>query len=156
MNLNLTLLGQTITFMVFVWFCLKYIWPPLKDAMRERQEAIAKGLSAAEQAQKDLAEAQSGAEAELLKAKKEAQGIIEQARSRANQMIEEAKQDARVEGDRLKETAAQEIEQEMNRAKETLRAQVATLALTGAEKVLESSIDANQHAQMLDRLAEEL
>ncbi|MDA1073251.1 MAG: F0F1 ATP synthase subunit B [Proteobacteria bacterium] len=156
MNLNFTLIGQSLTFFVFVWFCLKYIWPPLKTAMRERQEAIAQGLSAAEQAQKDLAAAHSGAELELTKAKEEAQGIIEQARNRANQMVEEAKQDARDEGLRLKEAAVQEIEQEMNRAKATLRSQVAVLALAGAEKVLESSIDASRHSQMLDRLAQEL
>ena len=88
MNLTATLLGQSLTFAVFVWFCMKFIWPPLVNAMRERQEAIAAGLRASEEADKKLAEAATGAEAELAQAKEEAAGIIEQARNRPNQMIE--------------------------------------------------------------------
>ena len=156
MNMNLTLIGQSITFFVFVWFCMKFIWPLLKTAMHERQEAIAAGLASAEEADKKLAEATSGAEEELTRAKEEAAQIIEQARQRANQMVEAAKDEAREEGERLKEAAQAEIEQEVNRAKEALRSQVAALALNGAEKVLESSIDAGRHSEMLDKLAAEL
>jgi F-type H+-transporting ATPase subunit b len=156
MNLNLTMIGQSITFIFFVWFCMKFIWPLLKTAMQERQEAIAQGLASAEAADKKLAEAKSGAEQELTRAKEEAAEIVERARARANQMIEEAKADARDEGERVKETARAEIEQEVNRAREALRGQVAVLALAGAEKVLESSIDASRHSEMLNRLAAEL
>jgi F-type H+-transporting ATPase subunit b len=156
MNLNLTMIGQSITFIFFVWFCMKFIWPLLKTAMQERQEAIAQGLASAEAADKKLAEAKSGAEQELTRAKEEAAEIVERARARANQMIEEAKADARDEGERVKETARAEIEQEVNRAREALRGQVAVLALAGAEKVLESSIDASRHSEMLNRLTAEL
>jgi F-type H+-transporting ATPase subunit b len=156
MNIGLTLIGQSITFIVFVWFCMKFIWPPLKDMMRERQEAIAAGLSAAEEADKKLAEAATDAEAELAKAKEEAAGIIEQARQRANQMVVDAKTVAREEGERLIEAAKAEIDQESNRAKEALRTQVSALVISGAEKVLESSVDASKHNELLDKLAAEL
>ena len=156
MNLGLTLIGQSLTFLVFVWFCMKYIWPPLRTAMRERQETIAAGLAASEEADRKLADAASGAEAELARAKEEAAAILDQARNRANQMIEEAKNDARTEGERIIEAAKAEIDQEMNRAKESLRAQVSTLVVKGAEQVLGDSIDAGKHGQMLDKLAGEL
>jgi F-type H+-transporting ATPase subunit b len=156
MNLNFTMIGQTVTFIVFVWACWKWIWPLLIDAMRERQEAIAEGLSAAERAAKDLELAQERATDQLKDAREEAASLIEQARSRANQMIEDAKNDAREEGERLKEAARAEIEQEVNRAKETLRAQVATLAVAGAEQVLGDSVDASRHSALLDKLAAEL
>jgi F-type H+-transporting ATPase subunit b len=155
-NINLTLFGQTLTFVAFVWFCHRFIWPLLINAMRERQKTIGEGLAAAERAAKDLALAQTGAAEKLKEAKEEARGIIEQARNRAAQMVEEAKNDARAEGERQKEAARAEIEQEVNRAKEKLRAQVAALALTGAEKILQSSIDRNRHGDMLDKLAAEL
>ena len=156
MNLNLTLIGQSLTFFLFVWFCMKYIWPLIKTAMRERQESIAQGLAAGEEAERKLAEARSGAEEERLQAKAEAAEIIEQARQRASQMIEDAKGDAREEGERLVAAARAEIDQEINRAREALRQQVAALAVSGAEKVLGETIDASRHNQMLERLAAEL
>ncbi len=156
MNLGATLIGQSITFLIFVWFCLKFIWPPIRTAMRERQEAIAAGLAASEEADRKLADAATGAEQELAKAKEEAAAIIEQARARANQMVEDAKNDAREEGERILEAAQADIEQESNRAKEALRGQVSTLVITGAERVLESSVDQAKHAEMLDKLAAEL
>ncbi len=156
MNINLTLIGQSVTFLVFIWFCWKYIWPPIITAMRERQAAIADGLAASERAEKDLELAQARAGDELRAAKEQAADIIEQARQRASQMVEEAKNDARLEGDRLKEAAQSEIDQEVNRVKESLRGQVSTLAIAGAEKVLGESVDANKHQQLLDRLAAEL
>jgi F-type H+-transporting ATPase subunit b len=156
MSLNWTMIGQTLTFIVFVWACWKWIWPLLINAMQERQEAIAEGLAAAERAAKDLELAQERATDQLREAKDEAAGLIDQARARATQMIEDAKNDARAEGERLKEAARAEIEQEVNRAKEALRQQVAELAITGAEKVLGESVDANRHGQLLERLAAEL
>jgi F-type H+-transporting ATPase subunit b len=156
MTLNMTLIGQTITFLVFVWLCWKFIWPPLVSAMQERQRAIGEGLAAAERAEKNLALAQDRAADQLREAKEEAQKILEQARNQANQMIENAKNDARTEGERLKEAQRAEIEQEVNRAKETLRGQVAVLAIAGAEKVLGASVDAGRHSELLDKLAAEL
>jgi F-type H+-transporting ATPase subunit b len=156
MNLNFTMIGQTVTFVVFVLACWKWIWPVLINAMQERQEAIAEGLASAERASKDLELAQEKATDQLKGAKDEAAVLIEQARARANQMIEEAKNDAREEGERLKEAARAEIEQEVNRAKETLRNQVASLAIAGAEQVLGETIDAGRHSQLLDKLAAEL
>ncbi len=156
MNINATLIGQTITFCIFLYICFKYIWPPLTQAMRERQKNIAEGLAAAERAEKNLAQAQDQVAAELNKAKEEAADIIEMARKRAAVMVEEAKDDARAEGNRLKETAAAEIVQEVNRAKEALRGQVAQLTVAGAEQVLGASIDASQHSVLLEKLAAEL
>ncbi len=156
MNLNLTLIGQSITFLVFVWFCWKFIWPPVINAMRERQKAIADGLAAAERAEKDLELARDRATDQLREAKEEAQKIIDQARHQASQMIEAAKNEARSEGERLKEAQMAELEQEVNRAKEALRGQVAVLALAGAERVLGDTIDADKHNQLLERLAADL
>lgn len=156
MNLTLTFFGQTITFLVFVWFCWKFIWPPLVNAMQERQKAIGEGLAAAERAEKDLELAQERATDNLREAKEEAGRILEQARQQANQMIENAKNEARAEGERLKEAQRAEMEQEINRAKEALRGQVAVLSLAGAEKVLGASIDGSKHSELLDKLAAEL
>ena len=156
MTLNLTLIGQSITFLVFVWFCWRFIWPPVVNAMRERQKTIGEGLAAAERAEKDLELARDRSTERLREAKEEAQRILEQARTQANQMIENAKNEARAEGDRLKEAQKAEIAQEVNRAKEQLRAQVAVLAVSGAEKVLGASIDAGRHSELLDRLAADL
>lgn len=156
MTLNLTLIGQSITFFIFVWFCWKFIWPPLVGAMNERQKTIGEGLAAAERAEKDLELARDRSAERLREAKEEAQKILEQARAQANQMIENAKNDARAEGERLKEAQKAEIDQEVNRAKETLRGQVAALSIAGAEKVLGASIDASRHADLLDRLVADL
>ena len=156
MNIGLTLFGQSLVFIIFVAFCMKYVWPHLKSAMDERRQSIAEGLATAEEAERKLGEAESGAEAELAKARAEAAQIIEQARRRGQQMIEDAKAQARTEGERLIEAARSEIDQEINRAKEGLRRQVADLALQGAEKVLQERIDRGRHDRMLERLAAEL
>ena len=153
MNINLTILGQMISFIIFVWFCKKYVWPPVITAMQERQKQIAEGLSAADRAQLDLELAQKNATQKMHEAKEQATGIIEQANKRATQIVEEAKGQARQEGERLKESAKAEIEQEVNRAKEQLRSQVAVLALAGAEKILGASIDKDAHKDIVDKLA---
>ena len=156
MNLNATLIGQSIAFMFFVWFCMKYVWPPLTKALSDRQQKIADGLAAADKAEKDLAQANDKV-AELLKeARAEAQGIIESANKRANQIVDEAKELARAEGDRLKAAAAAEIEQEANRAREALRKEVSSLAISGAQQLLGKEIDAKVHAKVLDDLAAQL
>ncbi|APX94804.1 F-type H+-transporting ATPase subunit b [Franzmannia pantelleriensis] len=156
MNINMTLIGQTIAFAIFVWFCIKYVWPPLSQALHERQKRIADGLDAASRASRDLELAQEQAEQTLRESKEQASEILEQAHKRSTQMIEEAREQARSEGERLVASARAEIDQEVNRVKDELRAQVATLALVGAERVLESSIDEKAHREMLDKLAAEL
>lgn len=156
MNINLTLIGQMIAFVLFVWFCMKYVWPPIVGAMKARADKIADGLEAADRADKDLELAQEAATKKLHEAKQEAAGIIDAANKRANQIVEEAKNQAREEGDRLKAAAQAEIEQEVNRAKEALRGQVASLAIAGAEKVLEASIDENAHKALVEKLAASL
>ncbi|WP_066016384.1 F0F1 ATP synthase subunit B [Endozoicomonas atrinae] len=156
MNLNATLIGQSIAFMFFVWFCMKYVWPPLTKALSDRQQKIADGLAAADKAEKDLAQANDKV-AELLKeARAEAQGIIESANKRANQIVDEAKELARAEGDRLKAAAAAEIEQEANRTREALRTQVASLAVAGAERILGERLDEAANSKLVDDLAAEL
>lgn len=156
MNINLTLIGQSISFLFFVAFCMKFVWPVITGAMAERAKLIADGLEAADRASRDLELAQEKAISQMSDAKAEAAGIIDQANKRANQIVEEAKTQASEEAARIKTAAESEVGQEVNRAKEALRAQVATLAVAGAEKILESSVDAGAHKAMLDKLAAEL
>ena len=156
MNINLTLFGQMVTFAIFVWFCMKFVWPVIIAAMEERQQKIADGLDAADRAMRDLEAAQDKATDQMKEAKQEAAGIVDQANKRANQIVDDAKQQAITEGDRLKVAAEAEIEQEVNRAKEELRASVAGLALAGAEKVLEASIDDKANRALVDNLASQL
>lgn len=156
MNINLTLIGQTISFALFVLFCMKFVWPALISMMEEREKKIADGLEAADRADKDLELAQKKATQQLREAKEEAAAIIEQANKRANQIVEEAKVQAVAEGNRLKQAAEAQIEQEVNRAKEDLRGKVAALALAGAEKVLGASIDENASSELVNQLAAEL
>ncbi|WP_304638611.1 F0F1 ATP synthase subunit B [Pseudomonas sp.] len=156
MNINLTLFGQTIAFAIFVWFTVKYVWPPLTQAMQERQKKIAEGLDAAGRAQRDLSLAQEKATQTLRETKEQATQIIEKANKSANLIVEEAKQQARSEGERLIAAARAEIEQEINRAKDELRTQVAALAVKGAEQILESEVDSAAHRELVNKLASQL
>ncbi len=156
MNVNATLIGQIIAFAVFIWFCMKYVWPFLIKAMDERQKKIADGLEAANRAERDLKLAQEKATTQIREAKEQASDIIEQANKRASQLIDESKEQARKEGERLKAAAQAEIEQEVNRAKEQLRQQISALAVAGAAKILETSIDEKAHSELINKLAEEL
>ncbi|OUU38046.1 MAG: F0F1 ATP synthase subunit B [Cellvibrionales bacterium TMED49] len=156
MNINLTLFGQMVTFAIFVWFCMKFVWPVILSAMEERQEKIAQGLAAADQAIRDLADAKSTATNQMQIAKREAADIIDQANKRAAQIIEGAKVQALEEGDRLKQAAKAEIQQDFNRAKEELRAAVAELTIIGAEKVLQKSVNSDTHRELVDNLAQSL
>jgi F-type H+-transporting ATPase subunit b len=155
-NINLTLIGQVIAFFGFVWFCMKFVWPPIIAAMHEREKKIADGLAAADRASHDLELAQEKALERLKEAKHEAAGIVDSANKRAGQIVEEAKTAAVTEADRVKTAAQSAIEQETNRAREALRAQVAVLSLAGAEKVLGATIDKDAHADLLNKLAAEL
>jgi len=155
-NINLTLIGQLISFAVFVWFCAKFVWPPLMNAMEERQAKIVDGLNAADRAAKDLELAQDNAAQQLREAKQQAATIIEQANKRSIQIVEEAEGDARAKADQILKAADAEVEQEMVRAREELRLKVSELAVAGAEKILQSSVDAKKHNELLDKLAAEL
>lgn len=156
MNINLTLIGQMLAFVAFVVFCMKYVWPPILAAMQEREQKISDGLAAADKASHDLELAKEKAVERLKEAKGEAAGIVDAANRRATQIVEEAKDAATQEADRVKAAAQSEIEQETNRAREHLRGQVAALSLAGAEKVLGSTVDADTHSELLEKLAAEL
>lgn len=156
MNFNLTFIGQMIAFGVFVYLTMRYVWPPITDAMEQRKKSIAEGLDAADRASKDLELAKEKATQELRDAKTEAAGIVEMANKRSNQIIDEAKDQARDEGARLISSAKSEIEQEANRAREELRKDVSALAIAGAEKILEATVDQNAHNELLSKLATEL
>jgi F-type H+-transporting ATPase subunit b len=156
MNINLTLIGQSITFAVFVWFCYAYVWPPLVNALTERKNKIADGLAAAERGQHEQELAEKKAAERLKDAKGQAAEIIAQAQKRASEIVDEAKGDARTEADRIKAGANAEIEQEVNRAREQLRQEVVTLAIQGAEKVLGKEVDKDAHASTLNQLATQL
>ena len=156
MNINLTLFGQTIAFAIFVWFTMKFVWPPITAAMQARQKKIAEGLDAAGRAQRDLQLAQEKAAQTLRESKEQAAEILDKANKTANAIVEEAKQQARSEGERLLASAKAEIEVEVNRAKDQLRAQVAALAVAGAEKILRKEINASAHADMLVALKQDL
>lgn len=156
MNINLTLLAQAVTFAILIWFTVKFVWPPLLNAVETRQKTIADGLAAAERGKHDLELAAKRASQELRTAKEKASEIIAQAEKRASEIVEEAKGNAKVEGDRIIAGAKAEIDQEVNRAKEGLRQQVAQLAVAGAEKILRREIDAKAHGDMLAAIANEL
>lgn len=156
MNPNITLLGQMISFAILIWFSVKFIWPPLIKAIEERQQKIAEGLAAADNAQKNLAQADAKVADELKSARAKANEIIEQAHQRANALIDAAKADAIAEGTRQKALAEAEIEAAANRAKEDLRKQVSLLAVTGAEKLLKREINANDQKALIDELAAQL
>jgi F-type H+-transporting ATPase subunit b len=156
MNLNVTMVAQAVTFFVFIFFCAKFVWPPLTNAIAARQKQIADGLAAAEEGKQSLERSAHKADEEVGKAKARAAEIIAQSEKRASQMIEEAKNAARDEGNREKAAAKAEIEQEISRAREALRTQVAALAVSGAEKILRREVDAKTHADLLQALQAEL
>jgi F-type H+-transporting ATPase subunit b len=155
-DITLTIIGQSVAFFVFWWFCTKYVWPLFMDVMEERRQKIADGLEAAARAEKDLELAQAKSTDQLKVAKVEAAGIIDLANKRGSQIVEEAKDQAKEEAKRIIAGAQADIEQEVNRAKEALRAQVSAIAIAGAEKILEGSIDQAANEDMLNKLASEL
>jgi F-type H+-transporting ATPase subunit b len=156
MDLNATIIGQSIAFFIFVWFCMKYVFPPVNAILEERQKKIADGLEAADRAQRDLNLAQNKAAEELREAKIKSSEIIELANKRASQIVDEAKDKAREEGLRLINGAKAEIDMEIQRAREVLRAQVAAIAIAGAEKILETSIDQAANEELVKKLGSEL
>ena len=156
MNINLTLIGQSITFALFVWFCMKFVWPPIMGALDARRKEIADGLAAAERGQQEQELAEKRAAEYLKDAKGQASDIVSQAQKRASEIVEDAKGDAKTEADRIVTGANAEIEQEINRAREHLRKEVVGLAIAGAEKVLKREVDKGAHANTLNDLAAQL
>ncbi|KLI99038.1 F0F1 ATP synthase subunit B [Luteimonas sp. FCS-9] len=156
MSLNLTLLAQALAFAALIWIIATKIWPPLLNAIEERQKKIAEGLAAADNSQRALAQAQETANEELKAARAKANEIIEQAHQRANQIVDAAKSEAVAEGLRQKALFDAELQASATRAREDLRRQVSTLAVTGAERLLKREIDADAHKALLDELAAEI
>ena len=156
MNINLTLIGQSITFIFFVWFVMKFVWPPLVAALDERKKTIADGLAAAEKGKHDGELAKQKVLDTLKDAKAQAQDIINLAEKRASEIVEESKENARVEGERIIAAANAELEQEVNRAREQLRGQVVSLAVSGAGKVLKREIDEKANDDLLKDLVAQL
>lgn len=156
MSIDLTLVVQVIVFVLLVWFTMAFIWPPLRQAMDEREKKIADGLAAAERGQRDLAEAKTEADKIIKAAREQARSITDQAEARAGEIVESAKSDGEAEKRRQIEGARAEIDVEINRARDELRGQVAAIAVAGAERILAREIDANAHKALLDQLASEL
>jgi len=156
MNFNLTLITQALVFAAFIWFTVRFVWPPLLRAIEARQKQIADGLAAAEQGRKSLESSSRQAELAITEARSRAAEIVAQAEKRGSQVLEEAKAAAKAEGDREKAAAKADIQQEAQRAREQLREQVAALAVAGAEKILRREVDARAHAELLDGIKKQL
>ena len=156
MDINMTLLGQSIAMLVFVWFCMKFIWPPLLAAIEDRQQQIEEGLAAADRGQEKLVQAAAEADEIVADARRQATTILDQANARSNDIVADGKADGVKERERQLTAATAEIEQEANRAREELRGQVSAVALAGAEKILNREIDAKTHKDILGKLAQEL
>ena len=156
MEINFTLVIQMLVFLAFVWFTMKFVWPPLEKALQERQDKIADGLAAAERGQRELELAKHRVKEELKNAKAQASDIIEKANRRAAQLIEEAKVDAREEAQKVTKLAHDQLNHEVNQAKTQLRNRVASLAVAGAEKIIRREVDEKASQALLNNLIEEL
>ena len=156
MNINLTLIGQMIVFVIFVMFTKKYVWTPIINALAERRANIAEGLAAAEKGQQAQALGEEQAQLVIAEAKSQATEILNKAEKRGSEIVDEAKDGAKTEGERILTSARGEIDKELNMAKEQLRGQVAVLSIEGAQKILSREVDASVHADMLDDLAAKL
>ena len=156
MEINATIIGQLLTFAILVWFTMKYVWPPITKAMVEREKKIAGGLEAAERSKRELENAEHKALSIIHDAKSEASHLIDQAHKRSAQVVEDAKETARQESNRILEQAKNEIAREVSQAKEVLRKQLASLAVAGAEKIIQRNLDASAQAGLLDELVAEI
>ena len=156
MQINLTLLMQAVAFGVFIWFCARFIWPPLMRAVDTRQKQIAEGLAAGEQGKQSLATAEKRVADLLAEAKSRSSEIIAQGEKLKSEAIEASRSEAKTQADRILAQAKAEIDQEVGRAKEALRDQVAGLVVAGAAKILRREIDAKVHADLLSELRRQL
>jgi F-type H+-transporting ATPase subunit b len=155
-NFNLTLIIQMLVFAILIWAVMTFAWPKILGAMEERSRRIAQGLAAADQGQQSLAQAQVKADEVVREARERATHIIDQAQKRANELVEQAKTQAAAEGARLVASAQSQIQLEATRARESLRKDVAALAVSAASKVLEREIDPRTHAELLNKLATQI
>lgn len=156
MDINATLLGQAITFMVLVLFTMKFVWPPLNKMLEDRAEKIADGLAAAEKGKQELQDAEARVAEELKKVQNRATEIMANAEKRGDQIVEEARDRATKEAEKILADANAQIEQEFNRAKEQLRASVAVLAVQGATQILKEEVDQKKHEKLLATIMTEL
>jgi len=156
MSINATLIGQMITFALLVWFTMKYVWPPILQALEERKKRIADGLAAGEDGEKKLEHARERAKIVLKEAKTEAANIVGKAQKRAGDLIDQSKESAKTEGDRMISAAKADIEQEVKRTKEDLREQVSVLAISAAEQILHQEVDETKHQSVLDTVSKQL
>ncbi len=156
MNINATLIGQLIAFAIFVWFCMKFVWPPIINALEERQRSIADALASAEKAKQEQADTKEIVEQELSKAKAKAQEIVDLANKRRNEILDEAKAEAEAEKAKIINQGYAEVESERKRVQEELRVQVASLAIAGAEKIVGHSIDKAANNEIIDKLVADL
>ncbi|WP_289282861.1 MULTISPECIES: F0F1 ATP synthase subunit B [unclassified Methylophaga] len=156
MNINATIIGQMIAFAIFIAFCMKYVWPPIMQALEERKKKIADGLAAAERGRNEQELAEKRAQQVIHEAKEQANEIVAQATKRGNQIVDESKDNARVEGERILSAAKAEIEQEANRARDELKSQVGSIALAGAGKIVGREIDEKAHTDLLDELVSQI
>ena len=156
MSINATLIGQMITFALLVWFTMTYIWPPLFNSLEERKKKIADGLAAAEKGREDMELAQKKAKGVLKDAKDQSSELVSLAQKRANEIVEESKDNAKKEGDRLILAAKAQIEQEIQQTKESLRREVAALAVSAAEQILSAEIDKNKHQELVSKISNKL
>lgn len=156
MSIDATLIGQMITFTLLVWFTMKYVWPPIMQALEERKKKIADGLAAAERGQHEMELAAKRATGVLREAKDQAAEIVGMAQKRANEIVEESKGSAKLEGDRMIESARSEINLEVHRAKEALREQVSALAVNAAEQILRQEVDEQKHKEILQSVSDKL
>jgi F-type H+-transporting ATPase subunit b len=152
MDINASLIGQAITFAILVWVTMKLVWPPLVRALDERSKTIADGLAAAEKGKRELTLVEKRVAAEMDRAKQQAAEIVAQGEKRCAVMVEETKAKAKIEADRIIANAKAELDREVQRAKGELRAQVASLAVAGAEKILKRQVDQKAHADLLAAL----
>ena len=153
MNINLTLIGQSIAFAVFVWFCFRFVWPPIIKALNDRKTRIAEGLAAADEGLRAKEKAEEEVEERLKEAREQAKDIIANAKKQAEGVVDEARNDARSESERILKAARAEIDQQVNQAREELRKQVVTIALDGAQQVLMREVDPKAHSETLEKLA---
>ena len=156
MNFNFTLIGQLLAFILFVWFCMRYVWPPMLQILEEREKEVADGLEAASRGKRELEEANTQRVAIVDEAKKEAADLVSQAGQRANQMVEDAKSQAQEEADRIKTSAKADLEQAAKKAREEIRSEVSSLVVAGAEKILGSEIDQEKNAEIIEEISKEL
>jgi F-type H+-transporting ATPase subunit b len=156
MDINATIIGQFITFAILVWFTMKYVWPPVTKTLSDREKKIAAGLEAAERSKRELEMAEHKALAIIRDAKHQATQIIEQANVHSGKLVEEAKSQAKIEGQRIVDLAQGEIDRTVAQAKESLKKQLATLAVAGAEKIIQQKLDASSHSDLLNQLVAEI